>query len=126
MSGSSWNVPVTVFVDDGSSGKALISSDTVKECNLLTSALQSPIPVSLADGSSSTPITHVTEPLKLQIGDHHCEELQFLVGNIQFPILLGLPWTQEHNPSINWKDMIFSFNDPSCFAAGHCKYSSDV
>uniref|UniRef100_A0A3B3DGY8 Gypsy retrotransposon integrase-like protein 1 n=1 Tax=Oryzias melastigma TaxID=30732 RepID=A0A3B3DGY8_ORYME len=46
--------------------------------------------------------TFTTEPLRLQIGNHH-ETLSFhIITSPEHPLILGYSWLMRHNPHIDW------------------------
>ncbi|KAH9252128.1 hypothetical protein BASA81_009978 [Batrachochytrium salamandrivorans] len=55
----------------------------------------------LADGDSSSTLTHRTVPLQLHIGKH-VETVSFYVTSLCHGLLLGYSWLEKHNPRINW------------------------
>ncbi|KAH6581153.1 hypothetical protein BASA61_009225 [Batrachochytrium salamandrivorans] len=56
-----------------------------------------PIKLRLADGDSSSMITHRTLPLQLHIG-RHVETIGFYVTSLCHGIILGYSWLERHNP----------------------------
>lgn len=69
----------------------------------------------MADGQVSThgPVTHFVR-VPLTISKHH-EEISLNVTKLQHqPIILGIDWLEKHNPSINWKKRLISFQDEFC------------
>ena len=95
-----------------------------KKFNIPLLPLSTPRPVLMADRTSSShgPILFQTVPVRLSLG-LHVETIEFLITSLVFPVLLGLPWMRLHNPSVNWKTLIFTFEDPDCVTLGHCKTS---
>ncbi|KAH9270629.1 hypothetical protein BASA83_007236 [Batrachochytrium salamandrivorans] len=63
--------------------------------------LPNPIKLRLADGDSSSVITHRTVPLQLHIGSH-VETVSFYVTSLCHGTILGYSWLERHNPRINW------------------------
>ena len=75
--------------------------------------------VSVADGTLSGIISTRTKPLELHLGSHR-EQLQFLiVPRLKSNVTLGLPWIRAHNPSVNWRTLSFTFDDPVCYEQSH-------
>lgn len=77
--------------------------------------------VHLADGSlpCSGPVTQETRPILTITDSGHQEFICFdVLCSPMFPIILGLPWLQAHNPQINWakKEILF----PSTYCLQHC------
>lgn len=117
--------PLTLFIDNGCSGFALLNEDLSRTLKIKTSPSDYPIPVFLADGSKAEPIILKSEPLHLRVGNH-TEEIIFLICKMPYDVILGLEWIRLHNPTIDWKNMSFEFNDTSCFSAGHCSIPSTI
>ena len=68
----------------------------------------------LIDGSApfASPITHFYKGLLRCLGSH-TETLQFDVTRLaHFPMVLGYPWLQRHNPSIDWQEGALRFTSP--------------
>ena len=102
-------IPIVYLLDSGATGN-FISSSFVHRYHLRpTVSPQSPV-VTLADGHqqatggslSSIP----TRIASLQ------ESLDFTVTDLHgFDAILGMPWLQRHNPSIDWRKQTVSFLD---------------
>ena len=76
-----------------------------------------PEPVRAVDGSelSSGLITHQTPDLVLVCDNGHTESLTFdLIDTPLFGAILGVPWLQLHNPSIDWHKRNVTLNSPYC------------
>lgn len=70
----------------------------------------------MADGNPSLhgPVTHTTT-LHLTISDHHHENISLHVTKLQtHAVILGIDWLHTHNPAINWRRHIVSFQDDFC------------
>jgi hypothetical protein len=94
----------------------------VSEHQIPTRSLALPIPVFLADGGSLPAgfITKETVPLSIDIAGH-LETLVFKVVRLTHPLMVGLPWLQRHNPTINWHPSSISFSSQWCLS--HCANS---
>ena len=81
-----------------------------------------PLPLILADGQSSRggDVTHYT-PLLLNIAGN-AETIALDTSMTAHDIILGIPWLNKHNPSINWgsSPKTFTFNSPYC--KDHCAH----
>ncbi|KAH9253000.1 hypothetical protein BASA81_009005 [Batrachochytrium salamandrivorans] len=75
--------------------------------------LSTPIKLRLADGDSSSLLTHRTAPLQLHIGKH-VETTSFYVTNLCHGIILGYSWLERHNPRINWVSRMVDFDSVYC------------
>ncbi|KAH9262627.1 hypothetical protein BASA82_000340 [Batrachochytrium salamandrivorans] len=75
--------------------------------------LSTPITLRLADGDSSSSLTHRTVPLQLHIGKH-VETATFYVTDLCHRVILGYSWLERHNPRINWVSRMVEFDSPYC------------
>ncbi|KAH9268202.1 hypothetical protein BASA84_000400 [Batrachochytrium salamandrivorans] len=75
--------------------------------------LSTPITLRLADGDSSSCLTHRTVPLQLHIGKH-VETATFYVTDLFHGFILGYSWLERHNPRINWASRMVEFDSPFC------------
>ncbi|KAH6566672.1 hypothetical protein BASA60_009368 [Batrachochytrium salamandrivorans] len=75
--------------------------------------LPNPIKLRLADGDSSSVITHRTVPLQLHIGNH-VETVSFYVTSLCHGTILGYSWLERHNPKINWVSRMVEFDSSFC------------
>ncbi|KAH6591102.1 hypothetical protein BASA50_009103 [Batrachochytrium salamandrivorans] len=75
--------------------------------------LPNPIKLRLADGDSSSVITHRTVPLQLHIGNH-VETVSFYVTSLCHGTILGYSWLEKHNPKINWILRMVEFDSSFC------------
>lgn len=100
------SVVVSALLDSGAAGNFISAS---LACTLHLPLLQLPNPMSVhaLDGRpvGEGTITHTTTPASLTVGVSHHERLAFLVlPSAVHPLILGLPWLQDHNPSISWTE----------------------
>jgi hypothetical protein len=95
----------------------------VSEHQIPTRPLALPIPIFLANGGSLPAgfITKEMVPLSLNIAGH-LETLVFKVVCLMHPLMVGLPWLQRHNPTINWNPSSVTFSLQWCLS--HCATSS--
>ena len=110
----STKIPSKALVDNGSDD-CLISSSLVRQYEIPTVALKNPIAIYLADGlpAKDAFVTHRTTVLLVTLGDH-IEMRSFYVHELAFPIILGMDWLQDHNPSINWPTLTMDFASEYC------------
>ncbi|KAH9270978.1 hypothetical protein BASA83_006934 [Batrachochytrium salamandrivorans] len=90
----------TFFVDCGADD-LFMDSKLASDLHIPLLKLSTPIKLRLADGDSSSLLTHRTAPLQLHIGKH-VETTSFYVTNLCHGIILGYSWLERHNPRINW------------------------
>ncbi|KAE8236265.1 hypothetical protein A4X06_0g9606, partial [Tilletia controversa] len=79
------------------------------------SPLEQPIELNVIDGRpiSSGPITSFTQ-FSFSIGPHR-ESSSLLVTNLsRYPIVLGIPWLRQHNPTIDWRRNTLIFQSSLC------------
>lgn len=107
------NLYITVentLIDSGASA-CFIDYEFVTKYKINTRKKESPIVVRMIDGREveSGKVTHVTDPVMLVIGEH-CEEIAFnVIRSPGYPVILGMPWLKQHNPSIDWRECTLLF-----------------
>ncbi|MDB5910707.1 MAG: hypothetical protein JWP34_4821, partial [Massilia sp.] len=106
-----------LLVDSGCSTVGFIDSDFVYCHQIPSQRLAKPRPLHLADGVFSSFITAFA-PIHLRIG-HHYEWVNLFITKLsqKNPIILGVPWLQEHNPTIDWETSALTFGSK---CEGHC------
>ncbi|KAH6562870.1 hypothetical protein BASA62_008870 [Batrachochytrium salamandrivorans] len=102
----------TLFVDCGADD-IFMDSKLAEELKVSLIKLQNPITLRLADGDSSSTLTHQTVPLQLHIGNH-IETVSFYVTSLCHGLLLGYSWLERHNPRINWVSRMVDFDSSYC------------
>lgn len=92
------------FIDSGAAGNFLDIS-FAHTLQIPQLPLSTDIVLRGLDGNplSEGLIRFQTPPLQLTLGSLHSETLSFFLTHCpSVPIVLGYPWLQKHNPSINW------------------------
>ncbi|KAH9263419.1 hypothetical protein BASA83_013212 [Batrachochytrium salamandrivorans] len=102
----------TFFVDCGADD-VFMDSKLAEELKVPLTKLSNPIMLRLADGDSSSTLTHRTVPLQLHIGKH-VETVSFYVTSLCHGLLLGYSWLEKHNPRINWVSRMVDFDSSYC------------
>ncbi|KAH9245463.1 hypothetical protein BASA81_017065 [Batrachochytrium salamandrivorans] len=102
----------TFFVDCGADD-LFMDSKLASDLHIPLLKLSTPIKLRLADGDSSSLLTHRTAPLQLHIGKH-VETTSFYVTNLCHGIILGYSWLERHNPRINWVSRMVDFDSVYC------------
>ncbi|KAH9255962.1 hypothetical protein BASA81_005999 [Batrachochytrium salamandrivorans] len=102
----------TFFVDCGADD-LFMDSKLAADLHIPLVKLSTPIQLRLADGDSSSVISHRTVPLQLHIGSH-VETALFYVTNLCHGIILGYSWLERHNPRVNWVSRLVDFDSPYC------------
>lgn len=91
------------LIDSGSQ-ENYISGTAVLKAGLQPVLKQTPYPITVADGSNGGLITHeVYEELNIMFGRISKVRLD-VFGLAAHDIILGLPWLQDQNPRIDWKN----------------------
>ncbi|KAH9262639.1 hypothetical protein BASA82_000322 [Batrachochytrium salamandrivorans] len=102
----------TFFVDCGADD-LFMDSKLAADLQIPLLELSTPITLRLADGDSSSCLTHRTVPLQLHIGKH-VETATFYVTDLFHGFILGYSWLERHNPRINWASRMVEFDSPFC------------
>ncbi len=114
------------LIDSGAAGN-FIDGSFAKSNNIPLVACNSHLAVAALDGRplGSGSIQFTTADLQLSTGLLHTEIIcLFVFQSPQNPIILGLPWLEQHNPSISWaKKQITQWSD---FCLQNCLRSMPV
>ncbi|KAH6596497.1 hypothetical protein BASA50_005077 [Batrachochytrium salamandrivorans] len=102
----------TFFVDCGADD-LFMDSKLAADLQIPLLELSTPITLRLADGDSSSSLTHRTVPLQLHIGNH-VETATFYVADLCHGFILGYSWLERHNPRINWVSRMVEFDSSYC------------
>ena len=97
-----------LLVDCGASGFAFIDKDFPQRHNPPLHSLKDPRRLEVIHGRpiNSGDITHVGK-VGLDINGHGERVSAFVIKLGHYPLVLGIPWLQHHNPHIDWeKDTI--------------------
>ncbi|KAH9267512.1 hypothetical protein BASA83_009902 [Batrachochytrium salamandrivorans] len=88
----------TFFIDCGADD-VFMDAELADRLKIPLVKIPVPIKLRLADGDSSSMITHRTLPLQLHIG-RHVETIGFYVTSLCHGIILGYSWLERHNPKL--------------------------
>ena len=103
------------LVDSGCTAAAFADLDTIVTKHAIpTRKLIAPRPLRLADGAVSSWITdYFTACMTI---NQHTEVMLFYVTSLspRTPVILGLPWLQQHEPYISWSSLQLRFTSPFC------------
>ncbi|KAH6581808.1 hypothetical protein BASA61_008880 [Batrachochytrium salamandrivorans] len=102
----------TFFVDCGADD-LFMDSKLAADLQIPLLELSTPITLRLADGDSSSCLTHRTVPLQLHIGKH-VETATFLCNRPLPRFHSRYSWLERHNPRINWVSRMVEFDSPYC------------
>ena len=87
-------------------GILILNFDTalVQRLKIPEEALETPLSVSALDGQpiGDGKVTSNTTPLRLHVGNHNKSISLHLLDSPEFPVVLGFPWLNHHNPHIDW------------------------
>lgn len=104
LPGRNASIPVSVIIDSGACS-CFIDLTFATNHHISLQPKTWGLAVHLADGATikSGPVTQETVPLLTTMAPHHQELLSLdAISSPLFPIILGMPWLQAHNPSIDW------------------------
>jgi hypothetical protein len=108
-------IALRALIDSGAQ-KSFVDSTFAHKYKLQTTPLSQPVRLNMADGNVSLhgPVTEEAH-VQLTIAEKHHETVALKVTRLQnHPVILGIDWLQKHNPAINWRRHIVSFNDEFC------------
>uniref|UniRef100_A0AAR2J3M5 Gypsy retrotransposon integrase-like protein 1 n=1 Tax=Pygocentrus nattereri TaxID=42514 RepID=A0AAR2J3M5_PYGNA len=124
------SLPVPALIDSGAEGN-FICADLIQRLGVPTEELRTPLRALALDGKplGCVPITLQTLPVTLQASALHSEEISFFVlPSTDFPLVLGFPWLERHDPVISWHSRELVSWSPYCFEnclfPGHITLSS--
>jgi hypothetical protein len=97
-------IPTSALYDPGSNA-SFISSSFARKHHITAIPLETPKKIGFADGDR--PGTQVREKaiFRLRLGkdeDSHEEILTAFIFDIQHDLILGLPWSEVHQPQVDW------------------------
>ncbi|ROL42029.1 hypothetical protein DPX16_19878 [Anabarilius grahami] len=96
-------IPLNAFIDSGSAGN-FISGALCRQLNLKTVSSPKVYQIHAVTGRPLRQVRHMVEPLRLQIGVLHQEDIHLLVlEDSTSDVILGRPWLEQHNPIISWR-----------------------
>lgn len=107
------------LIDSGCT-RCLICRAVIEELGVCMVKLKKPIKFKQMDSSTlgGAPATHITEPVRLEIGEHQ-EDIRFIVVDKMIePIILGLAWLDKWEPT-SWWEGGGSVNSESPWALAH-------
>ena len=110
------------LVDSGAAGN-FIDTALVRRLKIPQEALETPLSVSALDGQpiGNGKVTSATTPLRLHVGNHNEDISLHLLDSPEFPVVLGFPWLNRHNPHIDWSTGSILEWGPTCHAT--CLFS---
>ena len=105
------------LVDSGAAGN-FIDTALVQRLKIPQEALETPLSVSALDGQpiGNGKVTSATTPLRLDVGNHNENISLHLLDSPEFPVVLGFPWLNRHNPHMDWSTGSILEWGPTCHA----------
>ena len=104
-------------MDSGAAGN-FMDINVARRLQVPQTTVNPPFVISALDGRSlgKGRVTVATAPLRLQ-SDTHWEEITlYLIDSPGFPVVLGFPWLNRHNPCIDWATGTIREWGPTCQA----------
>jgi len=111
--------PTEALIDSGASGM-FISGRFVQRYELATRKKKDGgYELMAVDGSSLPDVDSETMPLPLVFQQHHEEIVLDIVPMARHDVVLGVPWLEKHNPNVDWKRRVLTFERCSCVTDIH-------
>ena len=108
-------VDAIYLTDTGASAQGFVDGAFVRKAHLPQMALTKPCRLRLADDKFAPNITHMAK-LRHALGDH-MEEIWCLVTKLgRFDIILGMPWLEQHKPSLALGERTMTLHSDHCMA----------
>ena len=110
------------LVDSGAAGN-FIDRGLAQRLKIPLVSLETPLAVTALDGRAlgNGSVTRVTSRVRLQLEDHREEISLNLICSPEFPVVLGFPWLNRHNPHLDWVTGRILEWGPTCHAT--CLFS---
>ncbi|POS83992.1 hypothetical protein EPUL_004290 [Erysiphe pulchra] len=112
------------LVDSGTSGFAFISQGSCDRLKLTSNLLNSPIALGGFEGKSGTQISKSVS-FRIAIGSHNERISAFVVPNLKYDLVLGLPWLEKHSPYTNWQERTITFGE-NCLKSACCNFETTI
>ena len=105
------------LVDSGAAGN-FIDRGLAQRLKIPLVSLETPLAVTALDGRAlgNGSVTRVTSRVRLQLEDHREEISLNLICSPEFPVVLGFPWLNRHNPHLDWVTGRILEWGPTCHA----------
>ena len=113
-------LPTYALTDTGVQGKGFIDQSWAESHELPLKSLRRPFGLEVFDGreAESGKVTHYVE-VGLRIQDHYEKTIRLYVTQLAYyPVVLGMPWLKEHDPSMGFASHTIVFNSGYC--QKHC------
>ena len=106
-----------IMSDTGASSSSFVNDNYTRLHKLPTVALSKPIKLRLANNTLAADITHMAQ-VKFSLADHVTETWCLVTKLGQFDMVLGMPWLEQHDATINSKARSITFKSDYCL--DHC------
>lgn len=107
------------MIDSGAAGE-YISEQFVRQNGLATRKKKNGgYDLVAVDGSSLPSVDSEIVPLPLVFQKHHEGITLDIVPMARHDIVLGTPWLERHNPSVDWREGVLTFERCSCVTAAY-------
>uniref|UniRef100_A0A671VHH1 Uncharacterized protein n=2 Tax=Sparus aurata TaxID=8175 RepID=A0A671VHH1_SPAAU len=88
---------------DSGADESLMDWGLARKLGLKSEPLAKPIRARSLNGKELFTITHISEPVKMNI-DYHQEHIRpYFITSPSHPLILGHPWLCQHNPRVDWR-----------------------
>jgi len=111
-------ITTQALLDSGAAGN-FIDEGLVRQYKIPLTLCESPLAVAALDGRplGTGHVQYTTTDLCLQVGAQHTETTcLFVIHSPHNPIILGLPWLQDHNSQISCREKQIIRWDPTCYS----------
>ena len=103
----------SAIIDSGASGN-FASESFIQRTGLATQTKRQGYELIAVDGSPLPCMERETIPLPLAIQQHHEEIVLDVTAMASWDIVLGMPWLRKHNPVVDWKKGVLTFEGCGC------------
>lgn len=112
-------IPTYALTDTGAEGKAFIDEEWARTQGMPLLPLKKPFDLEVIDGrTSEDAVTHYTRAT-CRINDHTQKEMMMFVTKLAYyPVVLGMPWLKQHDPTIRFASHTITFDSDYC--RKHC------
>lgn len=106
------------MIDSGANG-CFISERFVQQHGIATRKKKARYELRAVDGSALPDVDRETDTIRLAHQQHLEDTSLDVVEMANHDIVLGIPWLEWHNPTINWGQRVLRFDKCSCVAIAY-------
>jgi hypothetical protein len=112
-------IPAYALTDTGAEGKAFIDKEWAEAHDISLLPLKKPFNLEVIDGrSSEDAVTHYAL-VSCRINDHFQDTMMMFATQLAYyPVVLGMPWLKQHDPTIRFASHTITFDSEYC--RRHC------